>query len=265
MKCSSRISRIIPESLPLTWDGTHGDFESTLTPRIPSSTSTLPDNGVPQQGPPSPVKVAGSQTASPRMCKELSGFGPIPPQPVSSGHCRQAYAGSSGARYRYCPADHAHCRSSESRGSVREHPMEKRSISFRHPSPTSPQAHSGQESLVHSRSPAGLPTSQKRMSWMTVATRVHRRYTQQNEQALANSSAMRHRRKFSHIVRTDALAPGSTQRSSIDAGNQTPYQPPPWITEKNEIDWATYFQSQPLPTSATWSRLQSTVDNVDGM
>lgn len=108
-------------------------------------------------------------------------------------------------------------------------------------------------------------TSPDTTRWTKVATRVHRRHSQQDKTCLpGGATTTDHIHRYRHVVQTDALAPGITPNGDHDSRERSRHQQPPWLRDNDVIDWATYFKTQPLPTSTTWSRSEATVDMLMG-
>jgi hypothetical protein len=109
-------------------------------------------------------------------------------------------------------------------------------------------------------------TSQGKMRRMMAATRLRMRLSRQDEQSLRDNSVdtNAHGHRYSHVVRTDALAPDPAPRTACNTFQPSASQRQPWLKDNREIDWARYFSSQPLPIAAGWSRVGATVHHVDG-
>lgn len=265
MSCSARISRIIPTALPLTLESIPSDFQSLPPPATPFANATLIRNentngsqilGSPNEwrSPISPVLEIPSRLPPTSSLRILSWKGQ-----------RFNFRTSITSNERYtCQASQQRCK--DPRSAKSRHSTQKRNGFAGIASPTPPSGRCPQQHpLTGSNSAPASTSSLDKSRWMMVATSVHMRHDGQNEQLLPartdDNKTRRHR--YSHVVRTDALVPSRAQETDSYSSEPCANQRQPWLTENHEIDWAQYFMTQPLPTSAEWSRLEATVHSVD--
>jgi hypothetical protein len=266
MACSSRISRIIPTGLPLTWESIPADFQPFAQPLLPFNDTALKGNGH------SNWSVSPKDTS--RRCSPTSLIPDfptiIPPTPtlktfsLESPRPRSSLPTSKQEGYRY---DASKERSENRHNAISNHSMHDRHVSLdysRHISAVdcSPR----QDLLPRLRSSPVFTTSPDTTRWVTDTANVRRGHSRQHEPTPSDSTGTTktHRHRYSHVVRTDALAPSPAPRKDCKAHHPSADPGQPWLTENHEIDWATYFRFQPLPTSPKWSRVEATCPNVEG-
>jgi hypothetical protein len=265
MSCSSRISRILPAALPLTWENYPADIEPLLPLSI-SVTDALPRRNrqpnerqrytaVEERRPASPCISEALSTLPPATSSKTMSINPLstslPPKTKDEQNMFESSQHSCEDCYH----------------PVSKPLMEERNVSLglsRLGPSTEHRPHQGMLKRVCSSPP--FATHQDTSPWMTVATCVHRRHSQQNEllSPRRREDSKKYQHRYSHVVRTNALAPRPARNKDCHSIGQPPYQRQPWLNEQNEIDWASYFSVQPLPTAAKWSTLEATVDTVDG-
>jgi hypothetical protein len=267
MACSSRISRIIPIGLPLTWESTPADFQPFPQILLPFNDAALKGNG------------HFNWSVSPKdTSRRFSPASPIPDFPtimppttptlktisLESPRPRSSLPTTKQEGHRY---DTSMERCENRHNAISNHSMHGRHVSLsysRHISAV--ECSPRQDLLPRLRSPPALPTSPDTTWWMTDTTNARRGRSRQHEPTPSDSSGTTktHRHRYSHVVRTDALAPSPAPRKDCKAHHPSTDPAQPWLTENHEIDWATYFRFQPLPTSPKWSRVEATFHNVEG-
>ncbi len=263
MSCSSRISRIIPTALPLTWDSIPTDIQPLLTPTLPfdqqkrhmsesQSPKDLNENGLPN----SPVQERPSNLPATSPFKIFLWTSPRsdcpPPRTWDE-------------RYNYGPSKQ---RFEDRHHAVSKYSTQQRNASSDISTPAPPaELASRQGTLPRVSSSPTFTTSPEKTRWMMVPTSVHIRHSRQNKSLLHDKAddTKTHRQRYSHVVRTDALVPSHAQSTDCDGTPPPKHKRQPRLTDEQEIDWATYFRSQPLPTSAKWSRPEATVHSLDGI
>lgn len=258
MSCSSRISRIVPTALPLTWEGIPADLQPLPTPLYPSSDALLMQHGDIGGKRKPAVTDKGRLPGSPMPGIPLI-LSPRSPRNVMSRKSPQSHCPPPITKHRGNPSQPNQTRSEDVYNAISKSSTQKQDQVSGLWSPGG--HHAPSDALPRVNSSPAFTTSPDKTRWMMVATNVHRRHSRQNE----SDNAKTHSRKYSHIVRTDALTPNPSVHAERESSSQTPtYQRQPWLTGDNDIDWAAYFKTQPLPMSATWSRKESTLHHVDG-
>jgi hypothetical protein len=266
MSCSSRISRILPAALPLTWHEIPADFQPPATHPVPITDDLLLNGhqdmrrspfGLNEPAPASPTAQDVPPIVSPSSPLQTLSWRSLRSEfsPQKREHERYLYEASQER-----PESHGHAISPSS--------TQKRNLAFQISSPApfvDPYCH--EDTLVSVCSSPPFNSRADTTRWTVVAAAMHGRQSHQSQSAPSGNraDAETHHHRYSHVVRTDALTPSSTQQSVCGSFPTSSYQRQPWLTDNNEIDWATYFRIQPLPMSATSSRLEATVHHVDGM
>jgi hypothetical protein len=264
MSCSSRISRIIPGAIPLAWDDIPPEFQSPPPP-APFSEGMLIRTER-RKHRPILVDIPDERSPSPRMPEVLSILPPTSPLKIISRKSPQSASSS-----KYEREDLLRCKSHQGRPDGLEtgssgKPPRRRSRSSNSASPSSVlDTEYPRDTLARVCSSPPFTKDTGQSQWMTVATSIHRRHTSQDLPVQSPNTTFTkiHSSRYSHVVQTDALAPNSNSQPENQLSQKPRYPSQPWVKENNEIDWAIFFRTQPLPNSATWSRLDATVQNID--
>ena len=240
MNCSSRISRILPEAPPLSWD------RIPVSPTSRKSSTSMGGIGFSTKGrlrrkqqkcvkklsePRSTtgfINISFSFTPSlwsdrPNLCKASS------PRPV----------GNRLGEEKPLPALPSN---NQTEGS---------SIGWHQSQPARSTSAPAFESIISPPwSPPEYSAEPEPSAWSGMAGRVHQRQSHRREQSLSNVN------NFSHIMSSSEFMLSPVSPLSAGSHRQRP-------TRNDDIDWASFFENKPLPSSAGWSRSASNIVTLD--
>jgi hypothetical protein len=262
MTCSSRISRIVPTSLPLTIEIIPRDFQNRLSPPLSHNEAIVMPNKC-QGGTMSPIALRNKRTPTSSMLDMASTFPPNPTFKMLSWERQRSYLPHHVSKHdRTWNATNSERLGDQCNAAGRD---SMRNPVSRQACPVLKVESSSQGDKARSSPSPTFISAPDRTRWMMVATRVHKRNNEQyeDEPTVKEDKTETHDHRYSHVVRTDALAPSAAHIKDSVSLQATAHQKPPWLTDNHEIDWATYYKNQPIPSSATWSRLEATVQSVE--
>jgi hypothetical protein len=245
MTCSSRISRIIPRGLPLTWESIPADFQPIPQPLLAFNDATLKRNGDANW---SLIAKGASRRCSPTTL--IPDFPTIiPPTPtlknfsLESPRPRSSLPTTKHERHRY---DASKERSENSHNAISSRSMRERHVSPGYSRHTPAVEYSHQQDMPpHMSSSHAFTTGPDKTRWTPDATSLRRRHSRLDEPTPPNSTydTATHHHRYDHVVRTDVLAPCPAPRKDCKAYQPSADPRQPWLTDNHEIDWATYFRS----------------------